>query len=257
MTKLTTHIAALDAMKKYPKELSYIGDLSVLERPKVSIVGTRRPLAYTRIQTFEIAKALSNRGVAVVSGAAMGVDAIAHTGAGADNTIAILPTGIDIRYPAINASLIKNIEEQGLTISQFADGFKATAWSFVLRNEIVVALGDILVVTEADENSGSMRSVEYALDMGKDIYVLAHQIGDSTGTNKLLRDGLAKPIYDIEDFASIFGNKTKSKVKKDDFYYFCQTHPTLDSAIEKFGERVYEAELEGLIAIENAIVRVV
>lgn len=257
MKKLTTHIPSLENMKKYPKEIYYNGNLDMLERPKVSMVGTRRPSTYTRQMTFDIAKALSDRGVAIVSGAAMGVDAIAHTGAGADNTIAVLATGIDIQYPAVNRNLILDIQNKGLTLSQFDIGFKATAWSFVLRNELVVALGDILVVTEADTDSGSMRSVEYAKQMGREIYVLTHQIGQSRGTNELLRKGLAKPIYDIEDFASLYGNRTKSEVNRDDFYYFCQKHPTLDSTIEHYGQRVYEAELEGLIAIEGGIVRVI
>ncbi len=184
----------------------------------------------------------------------MGVDAMAHRGAGSDSTIAVLPSGIDVRYPAVNRELIESIERQGLTLSQFETGFRATNWSFVLRNEIVVALGDILVVTEADEGSGSMRSAEYALDMGKDIYVLPHRVGESRGTNDLLRKGLAKPIYDIEEFASLFGVETGCDVEKDEFYYFCQGRPTMDEAIERFGPRVYEAEMEGIILIENGIV---
>jgi len=252
--RIDREIPALTQMKKYPEQLSCIGDTALLERPKVSIVGTRRPSHYTKQYTHEIAKALTKRGVVVVSGVAMGVDAIAHLGAGAANTIAVLPSGIDVRYPAVNRALITEIEQQGLTLSQFEDGFRATAWSFVLRNEIVVALGDVLVVTEADEGSGSMRSVEYALEMGKEIYALVHPIGESMGTNSLLREGLAKPIYAVEDFVSLFGVASSSNICKDEFYYFCQSRPTLDNTIERFGDRVYEAELEGSIMIENGVV---
>ena len=117
-----------------------------------------------------------------------------------------------------------------------------------------MALGDVLVVTEADESSGSMRSVEYALEMGKEIYVLVQPIGESIGTNGLLREGLAKPIYAVEDFVSLFGVAASLNICKDDFYYFCQSRPTLDSTIEHFGDRVYEAELEGSIVIENGVV---
>jgi len=237
--------------------LSYRGNLELLDRPKVSIVGTRKPAAYTRQMTFEISKALSSRGVVVVSGAAMGVDAIAHNGAGAGSTIAVLPSGIDVRYPAINRGLIADIEQSGLTLSQFDDDFRATAWSFVVRNELVVALGNMLIVTEADEGSGSMRSVEYALEMGIDIYTVPHRINESAGTNSLLRKGLAKPIYSIEEFASLFGTVPRSDIIMDEFYYFCQKYPTLDSVLEKFGEKVYEAELEGTVYIENGIVGLV
>jgi len=257
MNYITEPIASLAAMKKYPDSLSYLGDLSLLARPRVSVVGSRKPSAYTRQQTREITAALSRRGVVTVSGAAMGVDAIAHLGAGAANTIAVLPSGIDVRYPAVNRELIRQIEEEGLTISQFDRGFKATNWSFVLRNEIVVALGEVLVVTEADEGSGSMRSAEYALEMGKEIFVLVQRLDESLGTNALLKKGLAKPIYAVEAFASQFGVEVTSQIPKDDFYYFCQQHPTLDSAIMAFGDRVYEAELEGVVRVERGIVSLV
>jgi DNA processing protein len=248
------HIPELDLMKKYPSQLFYDGNLSLLKRPKVSIVGTRRPSNYTRQFTYNLSKALAKRGVCVVSGAAMGVDTIAHEGAGSENTIAVVANGLDIRYPVINQSLIESIEQQGLMLSQFNEGFRATGWSFVVRNELVVALGDILIVTEADLNSGSMRSVEYALKMGKEIWVLPHRLDESLGTNKLLFDGKAQTIKDVETFASRFGQAVQSDIVKDDFFYFCQTSPTFDETVKKFGDRVYEAELEGSITIHNGIV---
>ena len=253
--KITETICELEIMKKYPKELFYKGDLTLLKRPKVSIVGTRRPSSYTRQITYALANALAKRGVCVVSGAAMGVDAAAHEGAGASNTIAVVANGLDIRYPVVNSNLIEKIEKEGLMISQFNDGFRATGWSFVVRNEVVVALGDILVVTEAQLNSGSMRSVEFAQSMGKQIFVLPHRLGESTGTQSLLKAGDAKAIYDVEAFASTFGCAAADDVVKDDFFYFCQHSPTVDESIERFGERVYEAELEGIITIQQGIVR--
>ena len=250
-------IPELELMKKYPDTLYAKGDLSLLNRPKVSIVGTRRPSAYTRQYTYDLSRALSRRGVCVVSGAAMGVDAIAHQGAGVENTIAVMANSLNIRYPSVNRVLIEEIEEEGLTISQFDPDFKATAWSFVLRNEIVVALGEFLIVTEADVDSGSMRSAEYALKMEKKIFVLPHHIGESEGTNQLLKEGLAEPVYDIEAFASLFGQAVDDTVLKDDFFYFCQKSPTLDEALECFGDRIYEAELEGMVVVENGLVRLV
>ena len=252
---IVDEITALNQMKKYPKELFYKGDLSLLERPKVSIVGSRRLSNYTREYTYRLARALASRGVCVVSGAAMGVDTVAHEGAGADNTIAVVANGLDIRYPAINKNLIESIENSGLMLSQFNDGFRATGWSFVVRNELVVALGDSLIVTQAELDSGSMRSVEYALRMGKEIYVLPHRLGESMGTNTLISEGKATAITDIEQFASEFGKAVESEIIKDDFFYFCQTNPTVDETIAKFGERVYESELEGIITIHQGIVR--
>ena len=254
MPKIDIDIKELHSMKKYPKELSYKGNLELLNRPKVSIVGTRRPISYTKQYTTQIVKALINRGVVIVSGGAMGVDAIVHQSALSQNTISVYATGIDIKYPAINRNLLQDIEDNGLVLSQFQDNFRATSWSFVLRNELVVALGDILIVMEADVNSGSLRSVEYAIEMGKKIFVLPHRIGDSIGTNKLISKGLAKPILDIEEFASIYGVSVGRDIPKDEFFYFCQTFPTYEEAMERFGDRVYEAEFEEIIYIENGIV---
>lgn len=252
---LTQHIPSLECMKKYPSTLFYKGDLELLHRPKVSIVGTRRPSNYTRQLTWTLANSLAKRGVCVVSGAAMGVDTIAHTGAGEDNTIAVVANGLDIRYPAVNKGMIESIEQKGLVLSQFNDGFRATGWSFVVRNELVVALGDSLIVTEADLSSGSMRSVEYALKMGKKIFVLPQRLDESLGTNLLLHHKQATAIYDIEAFASMYGQIADDGLEKDDFFYFCQTTPTFDESIKRFGDRVYEAELEGKITIQNGIVR--
>ena len=254
-TLLAQHIPMLEKMQKYPEKLFYKGNIDLLARPKVSIVGTRNPSIYTQDFTYMLAKALAKRGVCVVSGGAMGVDALAHHGAGAENTIAVLGNGIDIYYPALNRELLKNIERKGLILSQFENGFKATNWSFVVRNELVVALGDILIVTEAAIDSGSMRSVEYALKMGKEIFVLPQRLNESLGTNSLLKQGQAKAIEEIESFVSRFGEVAKDETVRDAFFYFCQSTPTLDESIKKFGDRVYEAELEGIITIQNGIVR--
>ena len=244
-------IPQLKLMAKEPKELFYIGNKELINRKMVSIVGTRRPCNYTKDLTFKLAQALAKRGVTIVSGAAMGVDAIAHRGATPSNTIAVMANGLNIKYPAVNKSLIADIEKNGLTLSFYKDDFRATKWSFVARNELVVALGDKLIVTEADLNSGSLRSVEYALKMQKDIFVLPHRLGESLGTNNLLENGLAKPIYNIEKFANQFG---KIIEVKNDFLNYLKQKPSIDEAIAKYGDKIYEAELEGLIAIENGYI---
>ena len=245
------NIPELKLMAKEPKELFYIGNSNLIQNKMVSIVGTRRPCNYTKDFTFKLAQALAKRGVTIVSGAAMGVDAIAHRGATPSNTIAVMANGLNIKYPAVNRNLIADIEKNGLTLSFYKDGFRATRWSFVARNELVVALGSILIVTEADLNSGSLRSVEFALKMQKDIYVLPHRLNESLGTNDLLEKGLAKPIYNIEEFANQFGEIVEVK---DDFLNYLKQKPTVNEAISKFGDKVYEAELEGLIAIENGYI---
>lgn len=131
MQKLDFHISQLDLMQEYPKELYYSGDNSLLKNRMISIVGTRRPVSYTKSLTSALASKLSNAGITVVSGAAMGVDILAHRGAGASNTIAVLPCGLDHKYPAVNKSFITQIEQEGLLLSQFEPSYEVTPWSFV------------------------------------------------------------------------------------------------------------------------------
>jgi len=254
---IPSFIPELEAMKRYPDTLYYKGSLELLSRPKISIVGTRRPNPYTRAMTYELSKKLSSAGLVIVSGAAAGVDTLAHEGAGAAHTIAILPCGINHRYPVSNAAMIEKIETKGVVISQFDPDFQATNWSFVIRNEIVVALGEALIVTEADIGSGSMRSVEYAQQMGKKIYVLPHRLGESEATHRLLSEGKATAIEDINAFVAQFGTSLVHKHTDTPFIAFCRTAPTYEEAMGKFPSEIFEAELSGVIEVRNGRVVVV
>ncbi len=225
--EMTFKVQELSSMKKYPPNLYFKGEASLLQKKKVSIVGSRKPNQYARNKTQELAAKLSSSGICVVSGGAIGIDAIAHKAAGAQNTILVAATGLDKRYPSINAKLIEAVEKKGLILSQFSDGSPSTRYNFVIRNELVVALGEILIVTYADLDSGTMRSVEFALKMGKEVYVLPHRIGESEGTNKLLQEGKAKAIYDITVFVKRFAVVNQElDIKEDDFLEFCKTNPT-------------------------------
>jgi len=236
-----------------PKNLYYVGDPNLLNKRIVSIVGTRRPSNYTKDTTAKLAKALSNLGVYIVSGGAMGVDAIAHKNA-FPNTIAVLANSLDFFYPMVNQKLLSDIYNKSLAISEYEKDFKARAYTFVQRNRLVVGLGECLIVTEADEGSGSLRSVEFALEQGKKIYVLPHRLDESKGTQKLLQSGLAEPIYDFNTFISQFGTIIK---EKDEILDFCLNNPSLDDAINKFGMKIYEYELENKLIIKDLKVYVV
>jgi DNA processing protein len=196
-------------------------------------------------------------GVVIVSGAAAGVDTLAHNGAGCENTIAILPCGIDLHYPIANSELIKSIENNGLTLSQFEPSFEARAWSFVVRNEIVVALGECLIVTEADLASGSMRSVDYALEMGKQIYVLPHRIRESEGAHHLLAQGKAIAIEDIDAFVADISKTARNAIEDTAFIAFCRTSPSYEEVMAKFPSEIFEAELMGSIDVRNGRIIVV
>ncbi len=248
----------LQNLKTVVEKLYYKGDISLLQRPKIAIVGSRRPIGYTKNITFELSKKLSNAGICIVSGAAMGVDALSHQGAKSHNTIAVMGNGLNHKYPKINKNLIEKIEKNGLALSMFEPDFTATPWSFVVRNEIIVALSQAVIIMQADINSGSMRSAEFALKHNKPIYVLPHRLNESKGTNLLLKDGLATAIYDIDEFVKQFDITIEdNKIKTDEFYEFCKSFPRYEDALKLFGDRVFEEELDGNIVVKNGNIRLV
>jgi len=255
--KLDFHINDLELMKKYPKDLFYKGNTKLLKEKKIAVVGSRKPNKYARELTTKLVARLADSGVCIVSGGAIGVDAIAHKAAGAKKTIMVAATGLDKRYPAINKNLIREIENEGLVLSQFNAGTPSTRYNFVLRNELIVALGEVLIVAYADESSGTMRSVAYALEMGKKIYVLPHRVGESQGTNRLLMEKNAEAIYDIDHFVSQFcGVELKLEKSNDPFFDFCQQYPNYNDVYAKFPNRLFEEELLGNISVKNGMITV-
>lgn len=246
---LDFHIPELECMKVYPSSLYFLGNTDLLQRPKISIVGTRHPISYTKMVTVELAHKLSLAGVCIVSGGAQGVDGIAHQSAGFSNTIMVAGTGLDVRYPSLHVKMIESIEQEGLVLSQFKVGQPSLKWNFPMRNELIVALGEVLVVSQADLKSGTMHSIEFALKMQKPIYVLPHRLGESEGTNKLLSQGLATPIYDIDAFVAQFGQVDLTC--KDEFLRYCDTHPLYHDAVAQFSQKVFEYECLGKIRVEN------
>ncbi|MBE0492089.1 MAG: DNA-protecting protein DprA [Sulfurospirillum sp.] len=249
--EISFDIPQLHSMRKYPPHLFYKGNLELLQKRKISIVGSRKLNPYAKELTCKLASKLSNAGVCVVSGGAIGADTIAHLHAGTHNTIMVAGTGLDKRYPAINARMIQSIEENGLVLSQFAIGTPSAKYNFPLRNELIVALGEVIVVAYADIGSGSMRSVEYALKMQKEIFVFPHRLGESQATNDLLSQGFAKCIYDIDAFVALHSDAIITQSAADPFLVFCDLQPSLFEALGTFGELVYEYELQGLIKIIN------
>lgn len=254
--KIDFHIPELNSMKKYPQDLYYIGNLDLLNKKKIGIIGSRHPNQYSHNITYQIANQLSQADITIISGGAIGIDTIAHKASGTDNTIMVSGTGLDIQYPSINKKLITEIEQKGLVLSQFAPNTPSLPRNFAIRNELIVALSDILIVPYADLKSGSMRSIEYAIKMNKEIYVLPHRIGESDGTNKLLEEKRANAIYDIDDFISKFNSFKYSDTEKDDFLEYCKSNPIYDEAIIKYGDKVFEYELLGKISIINGRINI-
>lgn len=213
------------------------GDVSLLEKPKIAIVGSRRPSKYSKEITAKLAKLLSQKYV-IVSGGAMGIDAIAHQNA--KSTIMVSPSGLDIIYPKVNKNLIENIAKNHLIISEYENGYKPRPYSFVKRNRIVVAISEFVIIIEADKNSGSMRSAEIALNTNKNIYTIPHRIGESKGTNDLVIKNQAKVIWDIEEFIKSLGiNENTNKILD------------YNEAFKEYGDKLFEMELNGKIEIKD------
>jgi len=184
-----------------PRRLFIRGDYDPLQ-PAVAMVGSRKYTAYGRQVAERMAGDLARRGVRIVSGLALGIDSLAHQAALAagGQTIAVLPSGIDLIYPASHRRLGEQISRQGALISEYPPGTSATRYSFVARNRIVAALGDVLVVVEAAAKSGTLITAEYALDMGISVLAVPGPITSPTsvGTNRLIGLG-AKPVLGVAD----------------------------------------------------------
>jgi DNA processing protein len=246
----------LERLREPPKELYALGRMELLERRKISIVGSRKAMFYSKQMSERLAFMLSSAGVVVVSGAAAGIDAAAHTGA-FPNTIAILANSLDIFYPKINYKLISSISERALLLSEYPKTTYATKYSFVLRNRLVVALSEALVIAQADLNSGSMRSAEFALELGVPIYVLPHRINESEGTMRLVKNAQAQVIEDMETFVNMFAPKALINEKiQDEVLEFAAKNSDLNACLARFGDKIYEYELAGKISISQMKVKV-
>lgn len=252
MEKLTHIPQMLNALEKEVKTLYFKGDISLLKKPLIAIVGSRRPSAYTKRVVSILSNELAKRDVFVISGAAMGVDALSHKGA-FPKTIAVMGNSLDIIYPKVNENLIKNIYKNALALSEYPPNTKATRYSFIHRNRIVVGLSKAVVIAQADIKSGSMHSANIAQDLGKPLFVLPQRLGESDGTNYLIKNQKATLIDDIEAFANRFG---KVDTANDTLLEFCKKNPSLELCLEKFGEKIYEYDLEGKLTIDGAYVRV-
>jgi len=195
--QIVTHIA------KVPEKLHFIGNLPATRRPSVAIVGTRKPTAYGKEVTHQLAYELARRGVVIVSGLALGVDGLAHQAAleAGGTTIAVLANGLPDIYPATHKSLAEKIIKQGgAIISEYEPGTEAWPNQFLERNRIVSGLADAVIITEAASKSGTLNTAMHALEQGKEVFVVPGNITSpmSSGCNALLKQG-ATPITSFED----------------------------------------------------------
>ena len=250
--------SCFESIRPALKHLEMIGNRALLDRFKVAIVGSRRATHYAKDISYKLAQAVSRAGGVVVSGAALGVDTYAHKGA-FPNTIAVMANGLDIYTPKSNEALIKNMQQEALLMSEYAMGTPPLRHQFVERNRIVVGMSDVVVLAEASEHSGTMRSADFALAFKKPLYVLPHRLGESLGTASLVKKKQAFVIESIDGFIESIGLKAplNSEMKGDRLLEFCGTHPTYEEAVARFGEAIFEYELLGKIRVEKGRVYLV
>lgn len=199
----------LPAIDQSLKSLYYIGDLPEGRKPTVAIVGTRRPTVYGKEVAYRLSYDLASRGVIIVSGLALGIDAIAHQAAldAGGTTIAVLGNGLDKITPSANENLGKQIIRQGGAIlSEYAPGTPAGRYTFLERNRIVSGLSDALIIVEAAKRSGTLNTASHALAQGKLVCAVPGNITSlaSTGCNSLLRHG-ATLITSADDVVQELG----------------------------------------------------
>jgi DNA processing protein len=198
-----------------PYVLFYKGNILPLnEGYNISIVGSRKYSNYGKDVTKIICSDLCANNINIISGMAKGIDTFAHESC-LDNesyTCAVLGSGLDIVYPKENFKVFNEIVKNGSVISEFLPGTQPYAHNFPLRNRIISALSDIIIVIEAGEKSGSLITANLALEQGKDVMAVPGSIfsAESKGTNKLIKDG-AFPLTCTNDIFNLMGTEMKNK----------------------------------------------
>lgn len=193
-----------------PYVLYYRGRLPTNDK-LIAIVGSRKATAYGKSAAGMLAAALAAAGVGIVSGAARGIDAVAHAGALEQGyTVAVLGSGVDVVYPPENARLLANIAEQGAVLSEYAPGVMPHPGHFPARNRIINGLARGVVVVEAAEKSGALITADFALEEGRDVFAVPGSMfaSNSKGTNRLIKQG-AKLIDSAEDVLEEYGWETR------------------------------------------------
>ncbi len=207
----------LSSLPGMPEKLYVMGKVPKDDRPSIAIVGARMCSAYGRIQAFSYGKYLSNAGVQVISGLALGIDAEGHKGAleGNTPTFAVLGSGADVCYPAANRHLYERIlRNGGGIISEYPPGTLPRNYFFPARNRIISAFADVVLVVEAKEKSGSLITAGCGLEQGKSIYAIPGAVNDalSRGCHKLIYDG-AGIAYCPEILLEEWGISAKTEEK--------------------------------------------
>ncbi|MGI9536673.1 MAG: DNA-processing protein DprA [Desulfocapsaceae bacterium] len=213
----------------YPELLRHIGQpppviygrgiSSLLQMNSVAVVGSRAATTYGRRVSRTLARDLALAGLCVVSGLALGIDAEAHAGAldAEGATVGVLGCGLDVVYPRGNQRLSERIKESGLLISEYPLGTRPEGYRFPARNRIIAGLSRAVVVVEASKKSGSLITVQFGLEQGRDIFAVPGQVDSikSAGTHWLVQQGasLAVSAADIMEQLAIDTGYSNSRTE--------------------------------------------
>jgi len=194
-----------------PLVVFYRGILPDPEKPLLGMVGTRKPTPDACDQAFKIGRGVGQAGISVISGLALGIDAMSHRGNLASGVpgYAVLGSGADEIYPSSNRFLAKKILDQGgALISEYPPGVRPGKWTFPARNRIISALSRSVLVVQAPKKSGALITAEFALEQGKELFVascgIKQEAFDNGGTMRLAQDG-ADVIYTHMDILQKWG----------------------------------------------------
>jgi DNA processing protein len=198
----------LEAIPDPPPDLHVLGDTGLLSRMAVAVVGSRKASDLGRTMAERLGARLAERGVVVVSGLAIGIDAAAHHGALAvgGGTVAVLGGGLDVAAPPANRRLAERIGREGCLVTEFPSGTPPLPHHFPRRNRIIAGLARIVVVVEAAERSGALTTARHALAAGREVMAVpGHPLmPNAVGVNGLLVDG-ARPVRSPDDVLDELG----------------------------------------------------
>ena len=190
-----------------PFGIYYKGSMPSEEQPAAAIIGARLASGYGREQARRFGRQIGARGIAVISGMARGIDGIAQKAAldAGGKSFAVLGCGVDICYPEENRELYERLQQEGGVLSEYPPGMQPVAKLFPPRNRIISGLSDLVLVIEARKKSGTLITVDMALEQGREVYALPGRVSDalSDGCNRLIRQG-AGPATCPQDILEYF-----------------------------------------------------
>ncbi|MBI4842857.1 MAG: DNA-protecting protein DprA [Nitrospirae bacterium] len=185
-----------------PFVLYVMGEIREDDKYAVGVVGSRRATNYGRVVAENMSFRLAKCGLTIVSGMAAGIDSASHAGAlkASGRTIAVLGSGLDVPYPASNRKLMEKIAVSGAVVSEFPFGTQPLRENFPRRNRIISAMSLGILVVEAAVDSGSLITVRYALEQGREVFAVPGNItsANSRGTNELIKNG-ARVVLEADD----------------------------------------------------------